>query len=54
MLRGGLFKCGKRTPRVECWGADWQLEIKNRHAQLQANAQSREKKRSRKEVRLNK
>lgn len=33
--------------------ADWPLEIKNQHAELQANAQSREKKVKRKEVRLN-
>ena len=54
MLRGELFKRGKRMPRVECWGANWQLEIKNQHAELQANAQNREKKIKRKEVKLNK
>ncbi|MBS4313013.1 type II restriction endonuclease [Campylobacter vulpis] len=39
---------------VQEQGADWPLEIKNQHAELQANAQSREKKIKRKEVRLNK
>lgn len=38
---------------VQEQGADWPLEIKNQHAELQANAQSREKKIKRKEVRLN-
>ncbi|EMZ36596.1 hypothetical protein C826_02400 [Helicobacter bilis WiWa] len=38
---------------VQEQGADWPLEIKNQHAELQANAQSREKKIKRKEVNLN-
>ena len=37
---------------VQEQGADWPLEIKNQHAELQANAQNREKKIKRKEVKL--
>ncbi|MCR2063518.1 type II restriction endonuclease [Campylobacter helveticus] len=39
---------------VQEQGADWPLEIKNQHAELQTNAQIREKKIRRKEVRLDK
>ena len=44
---------GKRYHKAQEQGADWPLEIKNQHAELQANAQNREKKIKRKEVNLN-
>ena len=37
---------------VQEQGADWPLDIKNEHAELQKNAQSREKKITRKEARI--
>lgn len=39
---------------VQEQGADWPLEIKEKHAEIQSNAQTKEKKVKRKEIRLQK